>query len=511
MSTKLVNYIEKDELKSLQEMQYALDQFALTAILHPAGFFISSNNKFLRVAGYESSDLYHKSFQSFLGEEFRKFFTEHVLPLLNRGICWRGELCHVARNQNHFWTESTIVPILDNARTVTHLHFIGFEVTERKSVEKALMNNSIFFTKLLDMAPIGFFLADAQGACTYINKMWSDTSGCRLRCALGDGWLRSLHPDDYDRVTRAWQEFIDKGQPFCCEYRYPQPDGSSVWVLATAEALDFAPDMRTHFIRVEQDLTERKEHELLINEQRAQMVTASKMSALGEMAGGIAHEINNPLAILQLCARQILRIVRTEATPNHRLIQTAENIRQTTDRIAAIIRSLRAISRDGHGDPFMKTPVRTLIDDCLELCAARFQSHDITLSVADFDPGLIVWCRSVEILQVLLNLLNNAFSALEPLNEKWVRIGVHEQGPYVDIDVIDSGRGIAPEYQDKLFLPFFTTKPVGSGTGLGLSISRAVAQGHHGDLWLDSSSPQTRFVLRIPKPAGENSHEHHRT
>jgi PAS domain S-box-containing protein len=502
MSAKLVNFIQQEELKHLRDQQYALDQFALTAVLHPTGLIISTNDKLLRVAGYEQAELYHKSFHSFLAEEFRKFFTEHVLPLLNRGISWRGELCHVARNQNHFWTESTIVPILDHARTVTHLNFIGFEVTERKAVEKALMNNSIFFTRLMDVAPIGFFLADIHGGCTYINKMWSDTSGCSLRCALGDGWLRSLHPDDRDRVAQAWHAFVHDGKPFNCEYRYQQPSGRTIWVLATAETFDFAPDSRTHFIRVEQDLTERKEHELLINEQRAQMVAASKMSALGEMAGGIAHEINNPLAILQLCARQILRFVRTEANSNSRLIETAENIQQTTDRIAAIIRSLRAISRDGHSDPFMETPVRTLIDDCLELCVARFQSHDITVTVSAFDPSLALCCRSVEILQILLNLLNNAFSALEPLEEKWVEISVHEQDSFVDIAVTDSGRGIAPEYHEKLFLPFFTTKPLGSGTGLGLSISKAVALDHHGDLWLDSSSPYTRFVLRIPKSSG---------
>jgi PAS domain S-box-containing protein len=408
----------------------------------------------------------------------------------------------VARNQNHFWTESTIVPIFDSARTVTHLHFISFEVTERKAVEKALMNNSIFFTRLMDMAPIGFFLADALGGCTYINKVWSDTSGCRLRCALGDGWLRALHPEDRDRVAKAWRAFVHEQDPFSCEYRYQQPDGRTIWVLATAETVDFAPDSRTHFIRVEQDLTERKEHELLINEQRAQMVAASKMSALGEMAGGIAHEINNPLAILQLCARQILRILRTEPTPIHRLVETAENIRLTTDRIAAIIRSLRAISRDGHSDPFVETPVRALIDDCLELCAARFQSHNITLTVSAFDPNLTLWCRSVEILQILLNLLNNAFSALEDLEDRWVAIRVHERESFVDIEVTDSGKGIAPELHDKIFLPFFTTKPIGSGTGLGLSISKAVALDHHGDLWLDSSSPHTRFVLSIPKPPG---------
>jgi C4-dicarboxylate-specific signal transduction histidine kinase len=263
--------------------------------------------------------------------------------------------------------------------------------------------------------------------------------------------------------------------------------------------MDFAPDTRTRYIRVEKDLTERKASEQLINEQRAQMAAASRLSALGEMAGGIAHEINNPLAILQLRARQIMRLVQPDALHADQLIQAADNIRQTTDRIASIVRSLRAIAREGHGDPLQTTCVPMLVEHTLELCAARFQSHAIRLTVAPFDHELRVWCRSVEILQVLLNLLNNAFSALENLEDKWVEISAHDRGQDVEIWITDSGWGIAPDLQEKMFLPFFTTKPIGSGTGLGLSISKAVALDHHGDLWLDHSCKHTRFILRLPK------------
>jgi C4-dicarboxylate-specific signal transduction histidine kinase len=276
-----------------------------------------------------------------------------------------------------------------------------------------------------------------------------------------------------------------------------------VWVVATAERVEFALNTRTHFIRVEKDLTERKETEQVINEQRAQMVAASRMSALGEMAGGIAHEINNPLAILQLRARQIIQLMKQDMPEAERLQQAAENIRQTTDRIAAIVRSLRAIAREGHGDPFLPTPVNTLIEHTLELCAARFQAQNITLTIHSFAPALEIWCRSVEILQVLLNLLNNAYAAVEHLQAKWVEVHVHDLGHAIEIWITDSGSGIPSELRDKIFQPFFTTKPVGSGTGLGLSISKAVALDHRGDLWVDHDCPHTRFVLKLPKYPAE--------
>jgi C4-dicarboxylate-specific signal transduction histidine kinase len=233
------------------------------------------------------------------------------------------------------------------------------------------------------------------------------------------------------------------------------------------------------------------------------MVAASKMSALGEMAGGIAHEINNPLAILQLRARQILQLVQPGMEQATLLRKAADNIRQTTDRIAAIIRSLRAIAREGHSDPLVITPMRELIEPTLALCHARFQSQAVTLTVHPFDPGLFVFCRAVEILQVLLNLLNNAFWAVQTLDDRWVNVSVHELNGFVDIQVMDSGMGIDPMLHDRIFLPFFTTRPIGSGTGLGLSIAKAVALDHGGDLWLDSSSAHTLFILRIPKASTE--------
>jgi PAS domain S-box-containing protein len=511
MSARQANVTGKNALQRCREMEYVLDQFALTAQLHPSGLILNTNSRMLHVAGYAAHDMQDQPFSRFLTDEFRAFFMNHVLPLLNRGIPWRGELCHVARNGEQFWCETTIVPILNADRSLQESHYIGLDVTERKAVEQSLANNSVFFSKLMDIAPIGFFLADVEGSCTYINSIWSQTSGCRLRQALGWRWLRAVHPEDRDWVEAAWLRFVKHEESFNHEYRYQHGCGRTVWVLATAERMEFAPLMRPRFIRVEKDLTERKESEQLINEQRAKMEATARMSALGEMAGGIAHEINNPLAILQLRARQIMQLVKSQAPFAMQLRQAGESIQQTTDRIATIIQSLRMIAREGHGDPFEPTPVQTLLNHVLELCSARFQSHSIQLRIEPFSPGLLVWCRPVEVLQLLLNLLNNAFSAVKILPEKWVNISVHDRAGDLEIWITDSGPGIVPELQPKIFQPFFTTKPIGSGTGLGLSISKAVALDHHGDLWIDPDCPHTRFILRLPQypSLSEANHERH--
>lgn len=495
-----------DELEKLRELRSVVDQSALLLQLSAKCTVTEANEKFVRVAGYAHEQIFRLPFSCLLETAFRNFFAETVLPTLSRGITWRGELCFQAKNGLHYWTETTIVPILDSARRVCHFHMVAFEISERKAVETALRNNAVFFTRLMELAPIGFFLADEAGNCTYINKVWSELSGLRLRQALGDGWLAGVYPEDRALVEAAWRRFVGGSESFKLEYRYQPPGAEISWVSAAAERIDLSPEGKISYIRAENNITERLAQDQLINEQRAQMVAASKMCALGEMAGGIAHEINNPLAILQLRARQIAYLTQSGHGDPEKLVEAADNIRSTTERIAAIIRSLRAISREGHSDPFLLTPLRDLIDHTLELCAARFRFREIRLEVEAFDPALQIRCRSVEILQILLSLLSNSMSAVEELKEKWVRITVQTCGGDVEIWVTDSGTGIDHDVRRRLFQPFFSTKPVGSGTGLGLSISRAAALDHGGDLFLDLRSPHTRFVLRLPLPIASLPH-----
>ena len=108
-------------------------------------------------------------------------------------------------------------------------------------------------------------------------------------------------------------------------------------------------------------------------------------------------------------------------------------------------------------------------------------------------------CQRTQISHVLLNLLNNAFDAVQSLSKKWVRILVSEELQFINISVMDSGRGIPREIAEKAMHPFFTTKPLGKGTGLGLSISKAIAEAHHGRLSIDPRGPNTRVVLTLPK------------
>ena len=167
-------------------------------------------------------------------------------------------------------------------------------------------------------------------------------------------------------------------------------------------------------------------------------------------------------------------------------------------RIAGIVRSLQTLSRDAEQDPRQLVELGAIIEETLGICREKFRNAGVELRAEPIPAGIGVLCRPNEISQVLLNLLNNAFDAVEGREERWVGVKVRREGGKVEILVEDSGPGVPEENRERILEPFFTTKPVGKGTGLGLSISRVLLERHSGRLRLDEAADCTRFIIELP-------------
>ena len=282
--------------------------------------------------------------------------------------------------------------------------------------------------------------------------------------------------------------------------RYLHKNGNAIYVhLGVATVERDEAGLPVHFVAHVQDLTEGKRVEQELEASRAQMATNSRLSALGMMAGGIAHEINNPLGVIQAAAENMVRMAESGTVQVPVLLKNCDRISQTAGRIAKMVRSLRHVARDGSTDEFRETPIREIIDETLELCAERFRAHNIRLALPAVATTAVISCREGQICQVLLNLLQNAFDELvDREGDRWVELDVVLCPPWAIFSVRDSGPGIAPENRVRIMEPFYTTKPVGKGTGLGLSISRSIALEHGGSLELDPDSPYTCFLLKLP-------------
>lgn len=253
-------------------------------------------------------------------------------------------------------------------------------------------------------------------------------------------------------------------------------------------------------IKEKESLLERHQQDLQqqIREQSQKLLYSSKMSSLGEMAGGIAHEINNPLTIINIHLQKLRsQLDRTEALDKASAIALLDKMETTIQRITQIIRGLRTFSRDGSKDPFVLENISSVIQDAVSLCAESLRAKNIRLEVVPTD--LEIECQPVQIAQVLLNLLSNAKDAVAQTADRWIKIETRDFKTKICISVTDSGSGVPENLRDKLMQPFFTTKEVGQGTGLGLSISKGIVEQHEGQLLYNSESQNTQFMVILPK------------
>lgn len=231
----------------------------------------------------------------------------------------------------------------------------------------------------------------------------------------------------------------------------------------------------------------------------AQLADAARLSILGEMASGVAHEINNPLAIIKGRIGILKRNFEQNTLDPNITAKQFQSIDTTIDRIAKIIAGLRTYSRDAQNDERQLTEVAPLIQDTLELCREKLKYESIELRVA-CPENIYVNCRPAQISQILMNLISNSRDAITQLDKKWIDITVTEKVNQVVFTLKDSGTGINEKISQKIMNPFFTTKAVGKGTGLGLSISTGIANSHGGTIKYDSSEKNTTFVLVLPNP-----------
>jgi PAS domain S-box-containing protein len=226
---------------------------------------------------------------------------------------------------------------------------------------------------------------------------------------------------------------------------------------------------------------------------------SSKLAALGEMAGGIAHEINNPLSIIKGYIDLLKRHSSRHSLSAELMLQYVEKMDLTVGRISRIVNGMRRFSRESSMDDKVEYSLNKIIDETLDICLERITNNGTALNVVYFERDPIVFCRPVEISQVFLNLINNSFQAIGNLQHPWIKIVCQELPNDYQIMIIDCGSGIPTQIQKKLFQPFFTTKDIGVGTGLGLSISRGIIEEHGGELKYSDDASHTTFIINLPK------------
>lgn len=320
----------------------------------------------------------------------------------------------------------------------------------------------------------------------------------------GEWFYKYIHPEDSPdvatRIAKVFDPDSTHSNIYSFSYRFCWPNGEMHHIEMHASIDKQSQEKnRLKVYGVARDITQDVTRVKLIEDQKNRLLSASRMAVLGEISSGIAHEINNPLTVIQARSFQLQQMCDSGNLDSNKIRSAAESISKTGDKIARIIKSLRAFAHGQENEPADKINVNELIQQTLDFCKVRFYNHGIDVRVGEIPEHLEFECRLVQIEEALLSIFNNAHDAVMALTEKWILIEVFDKNKDVEIHVTDSGKGIPEEIADKMMLPFFSTKEIGKGMGLGLCIASEIISKHHGSLTYDRTSQNTKFVIRIPK------------
>lgn len=363
------------------------------------------------------------------------------------------------------------------------------------------LHEDTIFRNLLEAAPDAMVVVDAHGRIIFVNA-WTETLFGYAREKILGQTIEILVPSRF-RAGHSGHR-----NAFTATSRVRPMGAGSQLYAQRSDGTEFPVDISLSPLTTEEgmlvlaairDVSQRVAMQAQLDASRMQVVSSARLSALGMMAGSVAHEINNPLGIIHAYASNLLEKASDGNLSAPDAEKVCARIVETTERIASIVRGLRHIAREGSEDPFAPASVGEIVGRAFDLCRERFRIHAIRLITPEIDASLRVRCREVQIVQILLNLLQNAFDAISDVDgDRWIAVQVGLEGERITFSVIDNSPGIPPSVRERMMEPFFTTKPVGKGTGLGLSISRSIAQDHGGELRYEERDGHTCFSLTLP-------------
>lgn len=305
--------------------------------------------------------------------------------------------------------------------------------------------------------------------------------------------IKMAHESDQPGLIKAIQESAETLLPFYWKGRMITNDKKLKWVSAKSIPRK-EHDGTILWDGILIDITHEVNLEEEISLGRMTAAHTAKLAALGEMSAGVAHEINNPLAIIS----GMTKVLSYSLNDPEKFAHKVTEINKSVQRISKIVNGLKRFARVELKTKRQNHQLKLIIQELHTYMELKSKQDFVELKI-EINSDSSAFCDALEIEQVIINLINNAFDAVKDLNEKWVKLQLYENTNDVIIRIIDSGKGISLEDGAKLFDPFFTKKKVGEGTGLGLSISKGIIKDHNGEIQLIHNHSNTCFEIRIPK------------
>ena len=392
----------------------------------------------------------------------------------------------------------------DAAGQIVGVVGVGQDITELNSVRVEQANIAKELTQFIDTANAPIFGIDARGKVNEWNQQAEKITGFTKSEVMGKDLVANFITDEYKlAVGEVLQKALNGEETANYEFPLFTKSGDiSVDVLLNSTTRRDAAGQIVGVVGVGQDITElnsvRAEQERERKESAAQIIQASKLATLGEMATSVAHELNQPLSIIRMAAGNARRRMSKNSADPEYLIDKLERIEEQTSRAAAIIDHMRMFGREATEDPEPIDP-RSVVMNALDLMGEqlRLEGISVVTQLAEDCPSVLG--HAIQMEQVVLNLLTNARDAMsERDGESKITLRVFSDHKGVHIISEDTGGGIAEEALPRIFEPFYTTKEMGKGTGLGLSVGYGIVRDMDGTIRAENIGDGARFSITLP-------------
>ncbi len=462
-------------------------------------YFVNVNNTELNILGYTLQVMQNKRIEDVVPDEDKEKVVKHIERAVKEGISTietqfisksgkRTDVEITATAQYHpitgsfVKTRAFVRDITDRKKLERQLKEY-YDTLEQKVNDrtKELKETKEYLENLLETANDVIYTLNPEGIITYVNKKIEEW-GYKKDELIGKSFLTILsdrHQGDRFRKT------VTEGIRQTYEIEVRDKNGETKYAALSVSPLRSNEGKIVEVLGIAKDITSQK----LLEQQ---VIQAEKMSAIGQLAAGIAHEINNPLGGILNCLYN-LKKKRLSAEREDEYIKSMED---GIHRVQRIVDQLLDFSLQ-HEPELTSVNVNSLVEDVLSLTGYAIKKNGIKLKKELASEPIILMADRHKMGQVVMNILLNAVHAMKGKGQ--IRVKTFQENGWCCIEIADNGEGIPSHILPKIFDPFFTTKDVGKGTGLGLAVSRGIVEKHSGKIEVKSELGKgTTFIVKLP-------------
>ena len=466
-----------------------------------------------RIFGYRAAEVLGRNVDVLMAEPYR---SEHDRYMERYQRTQEARIIGIGREVRARRKDGTIFPCELAVGQVAEVHpprFIGFirDITLRKQADERLRRSEAELRLAQELANLGNYVV-------HLDHSEPDYYSPQLHRILGVAAMDDtvplptllrlwVHPSDREKLDDALEELQAGEGTVDVEYRIVRADGATRYLHHIAQLARDARGTPLRHVGTVHDVTDRRQTEDEARQLQERLTHFSRLSTMGEMAAGLAHEINQPLSAIAMYAQACQRFMRSPTRDDADVLESLEQINAQALRAGEVIRRLRNFVKNRE---VKREPVdcNRLLEELRTLADTDARLHNVRLRIED-EPRLpTAYADPIQLQQVVLNLVRNAIDAMAdvPESQREIVLSAHRLGDSeIEIVVADHGTGLAPDATEHLFNPFFTTKS--GGTGLGLAISRSIVRAHGGRLWHtpnERSGARFHFTLPVsPASKGE--------